>query len=178
MKRRSTYLAILLTHLLVCTAFGAAYMKVDGIKGESKSADQKDWIDIVSVSGLVSPRDAASGLATGKRQHKPITIVKQVDKSSPLFQASSGNVQNPLHEAKNKKSDNPLHGVNVLSTIRDGNTETITLGYTSIDILTNTATPKPLKAKTVKATNYNSSRSNKNSNYNRNIQRAALPYPC
>lgn len=30
-----------------------------------------------------SPRDAASGLATGKRMHKPMTITKQLDKSSP-----------------------------------------------------------------------------------------------
>ena len=35
--------------------------------------------------GIVSPRDAASGQATGKRQHKPFVITKQLDKSSPLF---------------------------------------------------------------------------------------------
>lgn len=32
---------------------------------------------------IKSPRDAASGLATGKRQHKPMTITQQLDKSSP-----------------------------------------------------------------------------------------------
>jgi len=32
---------------------------------------------------IISPRDAASGLPTGKRQHQPLTIVKEVDKSSP-----------------------------------------------------------------------------------------------
>ena len=26
------------------------------------------------VSGIVSPRDAASGLATGRRQHLPLTL--------------------------------------------------------------------------------------------------------
>jgi type VI secretion system secreted protein Hcp len=37
---------------------------------------------------IISPRDAASGLPTGKRQHKPFSITKQVDKSSPaLFKA-------------------------------------------------------------------------------------------
>ena len=30
-----------------------------------------------------APRDAASGLPTGKRQHKPMTITKEWDKSSP-----------------------------------------------------------------------------------------------
>jgi len=34
---------------------------------------------------VVSPRDPASGLATGKRQHKPLLIVKEIDKSSPLL---------------------------------------------------------------------------------------------
>ncbi len=37
------------------------------------------------VHDLVSPRDAASGLPTGKRQHKPITITKCVDKATPLL---------------------------------------------------------------------------------------------
>lgn len=34
---------------------------------------------------IVSPRDAASGQATGKRQHKPMTITKELDKSTPLL---------------------------------------------------------------------------------------------
>src|SRR6476660_8769187 len=34
---------------------------------------------------IISPRDAASGLPTGKRQHKPFVITKQIDKSTPLF---------------------------------------------------------------------------------------------
>ena len=34
---------------------------------------------------VVTPRDEGTGALTGKRQHKPIKIVKQVDKTSPLF---------------------------------------------------------------------------------------------
>ena len=42
--------------------------------------------------GIVSPRDLASGQASGKRQYKPITIVKRVDASTPrLFQACATN---------------------------------------------------------------------------------------
>jgi type VI secretion system secreted protein Hcp len=50
-------------------------------------------MDVLSFSqGIVSPRDAASGQATGKRQYKPITIVKRVDASTPrLFQACATN---------------------------------------------------------------------------------------
>ena len=38
-----------------------------------------------SVTEVNSPRDAASGLPTGKRQHKPMTISKEIDKSTPLL---------------------------------------------------------------------------------------------
>lgn len=34
---------------------------------------------------VLMPRDAASGMATGKRMHKPITITKELDKSTPLL---------------------------------------------------------------------------------------------
>ena len=34
---------------------------------------------------IISPRDIASGLPTGKRQHKPVLVTKEVDKSSPLL---------------------------------------------------------------------------------------------
>ncbi|HET9137098.1 MAG TPA: type VI secretion system tube protein Hcp [Candidatus Kapabacteria bacterium] len=43
----------------------------------------------VSSTGTASPRDAASGLATGKRQHSPIRITKEIDKSSPLTKVAT-----------------------------------------------------------------------------------------
>jgi hypothetical protein len=39
----------------------------------------------VASSDVIKPRDAASGLPTGKRQHKPFTITKRIDKSSPTL---------------------------------------------------------------------------------------------
>jgi hypothetical protein len=41
--------------------------------------------EIVFNQAIVSPRDAASGLPTGKRMHKPFVITKEYDKSSPLL---------------------------------------------------------------------------------------------
>jgi len=38
---------------------------------------------------IVSPRDAASGLPTGKRQHKPFVITSELDKSSPVLAKST-----------------------------------------------------------------------------------------
>lgn len=84
------------------------YIKLNDIKGESKVVhcpggsctvgglaagtyqvqvcDEKGApvsSSVVLSHSVVSPRDAASGLATGKRQHKPMSISKTMDKSSP-----------------------------------------------------------------------------------------------
>lgn len=68
-----------------------AYLKLKGTKqGEIKgSVTQKDRVGkimVIAVShDIVSPRDPASGLPTGKRMHKPFVITKELDKSSPLL---------------------------------------------------------------------------------------------
>ena len=68
-----------------------AYLKLKGQRqGEIKgSVTQKGREDRIMVIGfnheVVSPRDAASGLPTGKRQHKPMVITKELDKATPLL---------------------------------------------------------------------------------------------
>jgi hypothetical protein len=69
--------------------------KQGSIKGTSKVKGHEGWHDIESVDldGLALSeendaalrRDAASGMATGRRQHKTITIVREVDATSPIF---------------------------------------------------------------------------------------------
>ncbi|MDD5151292.1 MAG: type VI secretion system tube protein Hcp, partial [Flavobacterium sp.] len=44
-----------------------------------------------SITEVKSPRDAASGLPTGRRMHKPITVSKEYDKSSPMLAKRSSN---------------------------------------------------------------------------------------
>jgi type VI protein secretion system component Hcp len=70
--------------LLAATASLAAsdyYIKFEGVDGESKTRARAETIELQSWSfgasqtGVVSPRDSASGLATGKRQHKPMTVI-------------------------------------------------------------------------------------------------------
>ncbi|MFI5201288.1 MAG: type VI secretion system tube protein Hcp [Candidatus Kapaibacterium sp.] len=39
-----------------------------------------------------SPRDAGSGMSTGRRMHKPITITKEVDMASPKLMTALGTV--------------------------------------------------------------------------------------
>jgi type VI secretion system secreted protein Hcp len=72
----------------------------DGRDGTSSNPDALDGTmaitgqgfdanSLIVLTGLshevVSPRDPASGLATGKRMHKPIMLTKEMDKSSPLL---------------------------------------------------------------------------------------------
>jgi len=56
------------------------------IKGSVTEKGREDSIAVIAVSHeVLSPRDAASGLASGKRMHKPLVITKELDKSSPLL---------------------------------------------------------------------------------------------
>lgn len=68
-----------------------AYMTLTGetqgkVEGSVTQAGREGMIEVHAVDHKVdSPRDAASGLPTGKRQHKPVVISKEIDKSSPLL---------------------------------------------------------------------------------------------
>jgi hypothetical protein len=41
--------------------------------------------DVAASHTIVSPRDAASGLPTGKRQHKPVRITKEWGAATPML---------------------------------------------------------------------------------------------
>src|SRR4051812_48469125 len=68
-----------------------AYLKLKGqktgeIKGSVTQKGREGKIMVIAVSHeIISPRDPASGLPTGKRMHKPFVITKELDKSSPLL---------------------------------------------------------------------------------------------
>jgi len=74
------------------------YVTVDGtkqgkFKGESLRKDHASKFAGLSIEYSVqSPRDAATGMPSGKRQHSPIVITKEWGASSPqLFQAVTQN---------------------------------------------------------------------------------------
>jgi len=59
------------------------------ISGHSFAEDNKTKSNNVkTTTSAKQPRDAASGLPTGKRQHKPVNVTKPVDKSSPRLSKS------------------------------------------------------------------------------------------
>jgi len=68
-----------------------AYLKLTGdtqgeIKGSCTQAGREDSIEVYGFNHeVLSPRDAASGLPTGKRQHKPLVITKAIEKATPLL---------------------------------------------------------------------------------------------
>ncbi|MBI4702374.1 MAG: type VI secretion system tube protein Hcp [Deltaproteobacteria bacterium] len=77
-----------------------AYLTLEGdkqgkINGSVTQAGRVDTMMIIATSHeVVSPRDAASGLPTGKRQHKPFTITKEIDKATPLLYYTLVNNEN------------------------------------------------------------------------------------
>jgi len=77
-----------------------AYLKLKGqkqgeIKGSVTQKGREGKIMVIAASHeVLSPRDAASGLATGKRMHKPFVITKELDRSSPLLYSMLVNNEN------------------------------------------------------------------------------------
>lgn len=76
--------------------------KQGDIAGAVTEKGREGAIKVISFQNEnLSPRDAASGQATGKRQHKPITITKVYDKSSPQL-LTAFNTQENLPEVSLK----------------------------------------------------------------------------
>ena len=67
-----------------------AYVEIEGPDGviQGSCTIEGRQGNIVAYSfghNIVSPRDPASGLPTGKRQHSPLKLLKEIDQSSPLL---------------------------------------------------------------------------------------------
>lgn len=56
--------------------------KVGNIKGDNADGS---IVGLACEHSVITPRDASSGLPTGRRQHKPFTIVKSLDKATPVL---------------------------------------------------------------------------------------------
>jgi type VI protein secretion system component Hcp len=49
----------------------------------AKKTSTVEELSDATLENVTGGRDAASGMATGRRQHKPIEFVKEVDVASP-----------------------------------------------------------------------------------------------
>jgi type VI secretion system secreted protein Hcp len=65
------------------------------LKGSSAKKGQTGKVRIIAVSHeIVSPRDAASGLPTGKRQHKPLRLTMELGAWATQFNSALVNNEN------------------------------------------------------------------------------------
>ncbi len=65
---------------------GGSVIGTIAITGQKQGAFAGGPFDVLGFSHeIISPRDPASGLPTGKRQHKPFTIVTPVGAAAPLL---------------------------------------------------------------------------------------------
>ena len=115
----------LLISLSSVSAFAASnmYLKITDSKGESKTVACADGVctadnlaagdyqvvlsdksgnpvrsSATMEDSVTAPRDAMSGMATGKRMHKPMTLVVELGKSSPqIYQLT---IEAPGSQAK------------------------------------------------------------------------------
>ena len=84
--RGSILILVMAFVLMGMDASAAAFIKFDGIDGEAVDKDHQGWSDLTSMQwGVGRAITPASGLPTGKRQHKPVSIVKPLDKATPLL---------------------------------------------------------------------------------------------
>jgi type VI secretion system secreted protein Hcp len=102
-------LLILIITLASSNSFAAlnAYMNITGetqgeIKGDVGLVGREDSILVKRYGCSVSAAyDAASGLPSGKRQHRPIQILKEIDSATPLlFNALTNNENLPSVEIR------------------------------------------------------------------------------
>lgn len=81
-------LAVLLAAVATCFA-EPVYMLIPNIEGEVVQKGREGWIQVFAFSHeVVSPRDPATGQATGKRQHQPFRCVLAQSKATPLLFAA------------------------------------------------------------------------------------------
>ena len=66
-----------------------AFLKIDGIIGESTDAAHTDWIDVLGFEhSAVQPSSGDGSLATGRIELSRLNITKKVDLSTPVLYKS------------------------------------------------------------------------------------------
>ncbi|HEX8879793.1 MAG TPA: type VI secretion system tube protein Hcp, partial [Candidatus Acidoferrum sp.] len=108
-----------------------------GSASEEKAATNK----LMTNSAMIqSPREVATGQASGKRMHKPLVIVKEVDKASPkLYQACASGKHFPSAVVEVGAHQFRLFDVVIASVAKssggDRPTEQLTLNFTKIEVV-------------------------------------------
>ena len=71
-------------------AEAAAFLKFDGVDGESKDANHDKWIDVLSFSQTITREESSAGAARQRADvvFGDVVVVKELDKSSPKLAES------------------------------------------------------------------------------------------
>lgn len=92
--------------------------KQGDIKGGITNKGKEGMIGVFSFShDISSPRDPSSGLATGKRMHKPFIFTKEIDKASPLLMNVLTTNENLTEVNIHIYTQSPNPGVNIDSEV-------------------------------------------------------------
>ena len=77
--------------LVAAATAGAAYLKIDGIKGESSSAGHEGWIEIESFNFAIEPGSGGDTASRGEAATlRDLVVTKDYDMASPkLFLAGA-----------------------------------------------------------------------------------------
>jgi type VI secretion system secreted protein Hcp len=115
------------------------------VNGSSTAPGREDTIALIGFSHeVISPRDAASGLPTGKRQHKPLNVTKFIDKSTPILfhiLASNENITEleiTFYRSAVDGSQEPYYRIELVNASIAGirteypNLETVTFAYQKV----------------------------------------------
>jgi type VI secretion system secreted protein Hcp len=110
------------------------------VTGQKQGSFSSSPMVLIGLSHeIVSPRDPASGLPTGKRMHKPITITKTMDASSPLFLGALVDNENltsvliGLNQGGQQVATIKLTNANISDYVLHGTTETWSFTYQKIE---------------------------------------------
>lgn len=118
--------------------FSATGQQQGTIKGGDGT--QSD-IDITGFTEeVLEPTDPASGLPTGKREHKPITITKEIDAASPLLYnalVNNENLSKVVIDLDSPGGSTPtteitLQNASISDLTHDGQTETVSFVFEKI----------------------------------------------
>jgi type VI protein secretion system component Hcp len=114
-----------------------AYLQIPGISGETHEGTPAGAISVESFSWGASQtaRETGSGMATGRRQHQPIVIMKRIDKASPMlmqaavsgrhFQTIVLNANGQVYRFQDAIISSDQH-------LGNGQSETITIDYAGL----------------------------------------------
>ncbi len=126
-------------------AAGGAFLKIDGIDGESTQADHKGEIGLLSFTwGVSRPPAVARAARSTRAALNSFTIVKRIDKASPkLMQACATGRHIPIIAVVLSNVKYEFRDVVVSSFRNGGATETVAFIYGSKQQLPVTTAPAP-----------------------------------